>query len=151
MKNKTIFFLVLIQILLLLIASTATANQPPTAPEVAGPNDLKVGKSYSWTFVSTDPDGDDITYYVDWGDECGGAEWHGPYPSGQEIVLPHTYYNENVLIVQTLAVDDEGAESDFTYFEVTITKKTAVYRPFFNFLENHPIMFLLIKHLLLLK
>jgi len=70
-------------------------NNPPSAPYVTGPNNGKIGVEYNWTFVSTDPDEDNITYYIDWADECGGAEWYGPYPSGEEINIAHTYVYEN--------------------------------------------------------
>ena len=114
-------------------------NQRPTAPYVTGPNNGKVGVEYNWTFISTDPEEDNITYYIDWADECGGAEWHGPYPSGEEVTIAHTYTYENTFTINTLAVDENGAESNWTYFEVTMPKNQNVwYYP--GWLERFPIL-----------
>ena len=106
-------------------------NEPPNAPTIDGPKNGKIGVEYNWTFVSTDPDEDNITYYIDWADECGGAEWYGPYPSGEEINIAHTYVYENTFIINTCAFDENGAPSNWTYFEVTMPKNKA-----FNFNFN---------------
>jgi hypothetical protein len=53
-----------------------STNQQPLAPEIDGPSSGKPGTQYTFDFVTTDPDGDDIDYYVDWGD--GETEdWDG--------------------------------------------------------------------------
>ena len=101
-------------------------NSPPDAPIIEGPTSCRVGIEYDWTFLSTDPDGDNITYYVDWGDECGGAEYHGPYPSGEEITLSHIYTTESTIIINAMAIDENGAESNFSYFEVTISRTRTI-------------------------
>ncbi len=101
---------------------TGNDNNPPESPTIDGPTHVKVGVEYEWSFYSTDSDGDNITYYVDWGDVCGGAEWHGPYKSGEEVVLAHKYTAKNTLIINSMAVDEHGAESNMTYFEVTIPR-----------------------------
>jgi hypothetical protein len=43
-------------------------NQPPNAPNIDGPSNGKPNTEYTFTFVSTDPDGDAVMYNVDWGD-----------------------------------------------------------------------------------
>ena len=63
---------------------TLNDNHKPNAPTIDGPTRVKLGVENKWIFNSTDPDGDNITYYVDWGDECGGAEWYGPFLSGEK-------------------------------------------------------------------
>lgn len=115
-------------------------NLPPEPPLVTGPRKVRVGEKYEWTFVSTDPEGDEITYYVDWGDECGGAEWHGPYPSGEEVTLSHIYPFQDTLIINAMARDSYGSESNFTYFEVEIPRnkviETTLLLRFFARLQN---------------
>jgi len=116
-------------------------NQRPTAPYVTGPKNGKVGVEYNWTFISTDPEEDNITYYIDWADECGGAEWYGPYPSGEEVTIAHTYTYENTFTINTLAVDENGAESNWTYFEVTMPKNKQVSNMWFlQWLERFPLL-----------
>jgi len=46
----------------------ALVNDPPTVPIITGPTSGAVSVSYEFTIVSTDPDGDDVYYYIDWGD-----------------------------------------------------------------------------------
>ncbi len=126
------------------------ANQRPTAPYVTGPKNGKVGVEYKWTFISTDPEEDNITYYIDWSDACGGAEWHGPYPSGEEVTIAHTYTYENTFIINTLAVDENGAESNWTYFEVTMPVNQQDYSfPLLQrLLERFPNAFPILRYLL---
>ena len=109
---------------------TITENQKPSAPVIDGPHHVKIGIESTLSFISIDPEGDNITYYVDWGDKCGGAEYHGPYPSGQKVNLSHKYLVINKLIINALAIDSNGAESDITFFEVTISRNKA-------FLQNN--------------
>jgi hypothetical protein len=126
------------------------SNKPPTEPYVTGPNNCKVGVEYNWIFISTDPEEDNITYYIDWGG-CGGAEWHGPYPSGEEANISHIYMVKNTYVINTLAVDGNGASSNWTYFEVNITKRTSfIYNfPFFSWLfERFPTLFPILRHVL---
>jgi hypothetical protein len=115
--------------------NTSTNNHAPEAPTIDGPVSVKVGNAYTWSFHSTDPDGDNITYYVDWGDECGGAEWHGPFPSGETIEMEHTYMSKNTLLINSLVVDENGAESNMTYFEVNISKSISLDGIFYAFLR----------------
>ena len=124
-------------------------NQPPNAPDIDGPTSGRVGVEYEWTIVSIDPDGDNITYYIDWGDECGGAEWHGPYPSGEEVVLAHMYTVRNTFIINAMTIDKHGAESNWTYFEVTMPMNQQTNSWWFlQFLQNLPRMFPILRHFL---
>jgi len=43
-------------------------NQPPNAPTIEGPTTGTVGEEYSYTLLAADPDGGDISYWIDWGD-----------------------------------------------------------------------------------
>jgi len=104
---------------------TIVENQHPSSPSIDGPTHVKVGVETSWGFISIDPEGENITYYVDWGDKCGGAEYFGPYPSGQKINLSHKYTKKNTLIINALAIDSQGAESNLSYFEVEISRNKA--------------------------
>ena len=104
------------------LISAGLNNTRPDAPEISGPHSGKVGVQYTWVFMSIDPDEDNITYYVDWGDQCGGAKYYGPYPSGQEVELSHTYTFQNTFTINCMAIDEFGAESNTTYFDVTVPR-----------------------------
>jgi len=126
---------------------TIVENRRPDAPTIDGPTRVKAGVEYTWSFNSTDPDGDNITYYVDWGDVCGGAEWHGPYPSSQEVFLTHAYASKNTLIINSMAVDEHGAESNMTYFDVIIPRSISFNSIFMRLLEEFPNMFPVLRFL----
>ncbi len=126
---------------------TIVGNQPPSAPSIDGPSHVRVRVENTWSFISIDPEGDNVTYYVDWGDKCGGAEYHGPYPSGQKINLSHKYLIKNTLIINALAIDSYGAESQLTFFEVEISRNKQVNFPLFiRFLLRLPILSQILKH-----
>jgi hypothetical protein len=126
-------------------------NKSPNAPDINGPKNVKVGVEYEWTFVATDPDGDDITYYIDFGDVCGGSQLHGPYHSGVEITVAHRYTISSSFIINSMAIDEHGAESDWTYFEITMPRNKALK---FNFnlvgrlLERFPNAFPVLRYIL---
>jgi hypothetical protein len=64
-----------------------TISNPPNAPTIDGPTTGKRGIEYKYTFVTIDPDGDDVRYYIDW--LSTGGYWWGSYASGEEVVIPH--------------------------------------------------------------
>ena len=60
----------------------ATANEPPTTPEIEGPTSGKAGVAHTYGLCSEDPDGDDITFCIDWGDDTpeeAGAVSESPF------------------------------------------------------------------------
>jgi hypothetical protein len=66
-------------------------NSPPSAPVITGQTKGKHDVGYNFTFTSTDPDGDNIYYWIEWGDGCPSSGWLGPYPSGHTITVVHTF------------------------------------------------------------
>ena len=98
-------------------------NLPPSIPIIDGPHNISVNKEYSWTFLSTDPEGSNITYYVDWGDKCGNGQYYGPFASGEQISLSHIYTQKNKLFINAIAIDEDGAESDMGTFEIIIPRE----------------------------
>lgn len=115
-------------------------NNPPDAPVIKGPTHGKVGITYEWTIISIDPDGDNVTYYVDWGDECGGGELHGPYPSGEEVTISHKYTFRNNFIINAMAEDEHGAGSDWTYFKFSTPRNRILHNSMVDWLlDRFPI------------
>jgi hypothetical protein len=94
-------------------------NQPPEIPNITGQINGKAGVIYEYNFISVDPEGDNISYYVDWGDKCGGF-WIEPHPSGVEATAYHGFALEGTYTINALAVDSHGAESDWGQLEVTM-------------------------------
>ena len=45
-----------------------TENQPPIAPTIAGVKKGTTGEDQDYNFITSDPEGHPIYYYIDWGD-----------------------------------------------------------------------------------
>jgi nitroreductase len=96
-------------------------NNPPEEPEITGRETGKKGEEYEFDFVTIDPDEDDIEYYVDWGDGTN-SDWIGPYASEEEITLSHTWTEDGEFTLKAKVRDEEGAESDWSYHDISIEK-----------------------------
>lgn len=79
-------------------------NQPPGQPKISGPKSGEIGVEYEYTFVAKDIDGDDIYYYVDWGDGTF-EDWFGPYVSNEEVSKTHTWNSKSVYEITAKAKD----------------------------------------------
>ncbi|KYK23691.1 hypothetical protein AYK21_02095 [Thermoplasmatales archaeon SG8-52-2] len=93
----------------------------PDTPEIDGPTEGKPSAIYNFSIISTDPEGNDVLYYVDWGD--GQVEdWIGPYLSGEEVVISHSWIKQNKYIIQVKAKDINGEESGWGTHEINIPR-----------------------------
>jgi len=99
-------------------------NQPPDTPDITGPTTGKPGIELSYTIVSTDPEGNDIVYCFDWGDESG-AICIGPYPSGEEVIISHTWLENGTYTITVKASDILGEESGIASLRVRISTNRA--------------------------
>ena len=87
-------------------------NFPPTAPSITGKRIGNIGILYDYTFVTTDAYGDDVYYYIDWGDDTF-EEWIGPYASGEEVTISHAWSEQGTYEIKAKAKDVFGAESNW--------------------------------------
>ena len=128
-----------------------TIDVQPNKPTINGTNNGKIGSTYTYTFVSTDPEGDSVSYYIKWGD---GAEttWTALQPSGSPgYTESHTWSIKGSYTIEAKTKDNYGAESDWTTLSVTMPKNKAFIFdfPLFNWLfERFPNTSLIIRHLL---
>jgi hypothetical protein len=128
-----------------------TENHPPQTPTLTGQQNGKKGTTYSYTFSTTDPDNDDVYYYLNWGDTywAGGAVgWIGPYKSDQQVTLEKTLANKGNYIVRVKAKDRYGAKSDWG--TLTVTMPYSFNKPipqFFGWLfQQFPNAFPILRH-----
>jgi hypothetical protein len=119
----------------------------PTIPDINGPSSGKAGEEQDYTVSAIDPDGDDVIYMVDWGDDTGEEEF-GPYTSGEEKTLSHTWSEKDTYTIKVMAKDIYDTESEWTELEVEMPKTKDVRSPFLTFLQNHPLLFPLIRQIL---
>ncbi len=124
-----------------------TGNQPPNTPTIDGPPRGSKEVEYHYTFEATDPNGNDVWYYIDWGDGWID-EWLGPLDSGREITLNHTWYSEDKYQIKVKVKDVFDEESDWATFEVTMPKNKAFSTPLLNFLQQYPILYKLLQRFL---
>jgi len=116
----------------LAFATYGIDNLPPGVPTITGPNSGKPNTEYDFTFNATDPDGDPIMYFVDWGDNI--TEWTEYGDSGTEIILKHTWIEQGDYVIQAKASDINGAESDLVTFDISIPRnKVSIFE--FNLLN----------------
>ena len=100
-------------------AGIEQAIDPPNNPIIKGPTRVAPGVEYEYTFTTTDPNGDDVYYYINWGGYFNVGEWIGPYSSGEQIVLTHTWKNKGIYTIKAKAKDIFDLESDWGYLTVT--------------------------------
>ena len=115
-------------------------NEPPYTPKIDGPTSGTAGTEYTYTFNSVDLDGDDVYYYIVWGD--GYKEiWKGPYDSGADANIAHTYDREGTYTIEAKAKDEYGAESDWGTFTVTMPRNKEILNSLFLwFIEQSSVL-----------
>ncbi len=114
-------------------------NQPPGAPTIKGEISGKTGTEYEYTFNATDPDGDDVKYYIEWGDNT-------PYEtdfnaSGTEVMVKHKWNKKGNYTITAKAEDINGAKGPEGTLTLTIPRVRVVYHSFFLwFLDRFPLL-----------
>jgi hypothetical protein len=94
-------------------------NYQPNAPMIDGPSNGKTNIAYQWNFTSTDPNDDDIFYYIDWGDDSNTG-WSLAYKSGQTMPKSHSYSSKGTYTISAKTKDIYGAESNWTTLPITM-------------------------------
>ncbi|MCX6666362.1 MAG: DUF2341 domain-containing protein [Euryarchaeota archaeon] len=80
-------------------------NTPPNSPaKPSGPNNGFTNMTYIYSTNTTDPEGDQIFYLFDWGDNSS-SEWLGPYNSGEIICFNHSWMSQGYYQVKVKAKD----------------------------------------------
>jgi hypothetical protein len=116
---------------------------PP--PEIYGPLSGKIGVEYDYYFlIPYVTYCDALRLRVDWGD-TGPGKWHGPYNTGENVTLTHTWREKGDYRIRAQVMDVFGAESDWAELKVIMPRNRAMTNLLFlRFLEQFPIM----RHLL---
>lgn len=92
----------------------AKQNNPPNKPSTpSGPTSGKVLLTYFYQSSTTDPDGDQVTYWFDWGDG-NSSGWMGPYTSGSYCETEYAWGKYGIYTIRVKAMDMSGAESPWS-------------------------------------
>jgi hypothetical protein len=103
-------------------------NLPPDTPAITGPTHGKAGERYKYTFSTIDPDGHDVYYYINW-DDGQLEEWIGPYASGEEVTIGHSFPRQGTYVISVKAKDVYGMESNQATLEVNMPKNKMSINP----------------------
>ncbi|KYK25105.1 hypothetical protein AYK24_05210 [Thermoplasmatales archaeon SG8-52-4] len=85
-------------------------NQPPNPPNINGPIAGEIGEDLFYTFISEDIEGDNVYYYINWGDG-NIKDWFGPFNSSEEVTVNHTFYSKGDYGITAKAKDDLDVSS----------------------------------------
>jgi len=89
------------------------STHKPYTPVISGDDYGKVGETLTFYISGSDPDLDDLYYWIDWGDDTTDT-WIGPYASGEEIEVTHEWAHNGLYEVRVKSKDTYGIESDWS-------------------------------------
>lgn len=117
---------------------TVIGNTPPSKPIINGPSQGEPGTIYEYEIMSTDVQDSEISYFIEWGDGSTDG-WTRTLPSGETLVISHTWDEKDTYIVRAKARDEHQGESDWATLEVKMPKSYT--RPLLmQLFENHPVL-----------
>jgi hypothetical protein len=111
----------------------------PESPTIDGITRGRIGEEYMYTFKSTSPVGRDLYYFVDWGDDSV-ERWIGPYSSGEEVFVNHTYDMSWIYKIKVRVKDVDNLWSDWSEKSVTIPRDKSTNDMLFRLLERFPLL-----------
>ena len=128
-----------------------SVNSPPEKPsKPVGPTSGTPGEEYTYSTSTTDGEGEQILFWFDW-DDGTNTGWIGPFNSGETCEANHIWQEKGNYQIRVKAMDINDYESDWSdSLPISMPKnKKSINTPFLlRFLENHPYMFPILRHLL---
>ena len=88
-------------------------NIPNKPLQPSGSNSGKINVEYKYTTSTTEPDGDKLFYFFDWGDSTDSG-WVGPYNSNDVAEANHKWIKKGSYEIKVKAKDFYGAESEWS-------------------------------------
>jgi hypothetical protein len=124
-------------------------DNPPNTPTIDGKARGAVGTPYPYTFTTVDVNGDDVYYYINWGDGQID-EWVGPYSSGEDAEITHQWDTKGTYTISAKAKDIYGIESNWGTMTVVmpISYPYATNGFLQHFFETFPRAFPILRHLM---
>ena len=155
--SKTLVIgIILLLIGMSVVSSVAinTVNEPPEKPIITGPKEGVPNVKYNFTFLSFDPEGSNITYYVVWWETW--LEWDddkfGPYPSGTNITVKYAFIGRFSASIEAQSIDELGQKSDWAFWEIVIPRTRAtIYSLIHLFFDRFPFLEVFLRAMNLLR
>ena len=107
-KNMRLVFATLAE-----LAGSGSSSNPPATPSLTGPSNGLINQEYSFNSVTSEPDGEDVYYYFDWGDGTNSG-WLGPYPPDTPISTTNAWDAKGSYNIRVKARDIYYATSDWS-------------------------------------
>ena len=111
----------------------AVDTNPPDKPEIDGPSNGKTNTLYTYTISASDTDGDDVSFFIDWGDGTTSG-WTEFYQIGADVEISHEWKDSNNYIVKVKAKDIYDVEGQWENLEVNIPKNKDYINDFIKYL-----------------
>ncbi len=106
-------------------------NKPPTTPTVNGPTVGKPGLEYDFTFSTQDPESNNVSYYIEWGDGINTG-WTDYFLSGGNVTLNHTWNKIDNYVIRCKTKDIYGDESHWGTLDVKIPRNKTTFDSWFQ-------------------
>jgi hypothetical protein len=91
---------------------TKVSDKPNKPEKIYGPTSGEIGKEYTYTTSTTDPDGDLIKYCFDWDDNT--VTWTERLHSGENASLNHTWEKPGNYEIKVKTRDEYGLDSEWS-------------------------------------
>ena len=108
-----------------LFVNISKLNYHPNIPNVTSDSMAGfVDTNFTFIMSSIDDNEDDVYFWIDWGDGTNSG-WLGPYNSGEELTLIHTWDQTGDYSIGVKAKDIRNTESEWSEeIIITISQKT---------------------------
>jgi C1A family cysteine protease len=126
-----------------------SGDSPPSVPSITGTTSGKAGTAYNYDFLSTDANGDKVSYLINWGDGTQ-TDWTVLQNSGVKYTQSHTFSSQGTYTISAKTRDIYGLESDWGTLQVQmpLSYNTLFLRFWNTMFERYPYAFPLLRHFL---
>ena len=117
-------------------------NNPPDKPTIDGPTSCKIGEEYDYTFVSDDPDSDELYLAI----KIDGADAY--YSKNNFVAAKVTYTKTGDFEIKACAIDKYGKRSETAVLPVSVprNRQLMIQNSLVNYIyDNFPILAQLLK------
>ena len=115
-------------------------DNAPDKPVINGTTSGLIDIEYNYTAITSDSDGDNVSYYFNWGDGKNSG-WTEFMPSGTMVNLRHSWEKSGTFTIKVKAKDDYNMESEWGELQVTMPRdKTISSSLLLRFLERFPLL-----------
>jgi outer membrane protein assembly factor BamB len=114
----------------------------PSTPKITGPTKVNSKTEIDYTFKSTSLLGNDVYFYINWGDGDWNIDyWLGPYASDNNVIISHTWSEPGSYTIRCRCKDSDNLWSDWREYNISVPRNNAAHYSFWlRFLDMFPIL-----------